>query len=89
MVAVGAMRLSTERDRDDDRSVAVLHAAFDAGITLDRLTSPNPAWRAETEPHRREVQTETLEAVDKIQPEVTEQYVDTGIHTDGQDRYVG
>ena len=28
------MRLSTERDRDDDRSVAVLHAALDAGITL-------------------------------------------------------
>ena len=28
------MRLSTEPDRDDDRSVAVLHAAFDAGVTL-------------------------------------------------------
>ena len=28
------MRLSTERDRDDDRSIAVLHAAFDAGITF-------------------------------------------------------
>lgn len=28
------MRLSTERDRDDARSIAVLHAALDAGITL-------------------------------------------------------
>ena len=28
------MRLSTERERDDARSVAVLHAGFDAGITL-------------------------------------------------------
>jgi aryl-alcohol dehydrogenase-like predicted oxidoreductase/histidinol phosphatase-like enzyme/predicted kinase len=28
------MRLSTDPDRDDDRSVDVLHAAFDAGVTL-------------------------------------------------------
>jgi aryl-alcohol dehydrogenase-like predicted oxidoreductase/histidinol phosphatase-like enzyme/predicted kinase len=28
------MRLSTERDRDDANSLAVLHAAFDAGVTL-------------------------------------------------------
>ena len=28
------MRLSTEPDRDDDRSVDSLHAAFDAGVTL-------------------------------------------------------
>lgn len=33
-IAIGCMRLSTETDRDDDRSVAVLHAAFDAGVTL-------------------------------------------------------
>ena len=33
-LAIGAMRLSTEADRDDDRSVQVLHAAFEAGITL-------------------------------------------------------
>ena len=33
-LALGCMRLSTERERDDDRAVAVLHAAFDAGITL-------------------------------------------------------
>jgi len=28
------MRLSTEPDRDEERSLAVLHAAFDAGVTL-------------------------------------------------------
>lgn len=28
------MRLSTEPDRNDERSIAVLHAAFDAGVTL-------------------------------------------------------
>ena len=33
-IALGAMRLSTEEDRDDDRSIAVLHAAFEAGVTL-------------------------------------------------------
>jgi aryl-alcohol dehydrogenase-like predicted oxidoreductase/predicted kinase len=32
--AIGCMRLSTEPDRDDARSLAVLHAAFDAGVTL-------------------------------------------------------
>ncbi len=32
--AIGCMRLSTEPARDDERSVAVLHAAFDAGVTL-------------------------------------------------------
>lgn len=31
---LGAMRLSTGAERDDERSVRVLHAAFDAGITL-------------------------------------------------------
>lgn len=34
LIGIGAMRLSTERDRDDDRSVAALHAAFHAGATL-------------------------------------------------------
>ena len=29
---MGGMRLSTERDRDETRAVAVLHAAFDAGV---------------------------------------------------------
>ncbi|HWI19860.1 MAG TPA: aldo/keto reductase, partial [Vicinamibacterales bacterium] len=33
-VAIGCMRLSTDADRDDDRSIAVLHAALDAGVTL-------------------------------------------------------
>jgi aryl-alcohol dehydrogenase-like predicted oxidoreductase/histidinol phosphatase-like enzyme len=33
-VALGCMRLSTERQRNDARSVALLHAAFDAGVTL-------------------------------------------------------
>ena len=34
MLALGCMRLSTERDRDDLRSIAVLHAALSAGVTL-------------------------------------------------------
>jgi aryl-alcohol dehydrogenase-like predicted oxidoreductase len=33
-MGMGAMRLSTERDRDDARAIAVLHAALDAGVTL-------------------------------------------------------
>lgn len=33
-IAIGCMRLSTDPDRNDDRSVEVLHAAFDAGVTL-------------------------------------------------------
>ena len=33
-IGMGAMRLSTARDRDDARSVEVLHAAFDAGVTF-------------------------------------------------------
>src|SRR5688572_10850826 len=33
-IAVGCMRMSTDPDRDDERSVEVLHAAFDAGVTL-------------------------------------------------------
>jgi aryl-alcohol dehydrogenase-like predicted oxidoreductase/histidinol phosphatase-like enzyme/predicted kinase len=33
-IGMGCMRLSTERDRDPDRAVAVLHDAFDAGITF-------------------------------------------------------
>src|SRR5262245_33193679 len=34
MVGLGCMRLSTERDRDDRRSLEVLHAALEAGITF-------------------------------------------------------
>jgi aryl-alcohol dehydrogenase-like predicted oxidoreductase/histidinol phosphatase-like enzyme/predicted kinase len=33
-IGLGAMRLSTERDRDESRAIAVLQAAFDAGLTL-------------------------------------------------------
>jgi hypothetical protein len=33
-VAIGCMRLSTAPDRDDERSMQVLHAALDAGVTL-------------------------------------------------------
>jgi aryl-alcohol dehydrogenase-like predicted oxidoreductase/histidinol phosphatase-like enzyme/predicted kinase len=33
-IAIGCMRLSTDPDRNDDRAIAVLHAAFDAGVTL-------------------------------------------------------
>ncbi len=33
-LGLGCMRLSTDRDRDEARAIAVLHAAFDAGITL-------------------------------------------------------
>jgi aryl-alcohol dehydrogenase-like predicted oxidoreductase len=34
LIGMGCMRLSTERTRDDERSIAVLHAAFDAGINF-------------------------------------------------------
>jgi aryl-alcohol dehydrogenase-like predicted oxidoreductase/predicted kinase len=34
MIGLGCMRLSTSRDRDDQRALAVIHAALDAGITL-------------------------------------------------------
>jgi aryl-alcohol dehydrogenase-like predicted oxidoreductase len=33
-IGLGCMRLSTTKDRDDARSVAVIHAALDAGATL-------------------------------------------------------
>ena len=33
-IAMGCMRLSTDPDRDDERAIGVLHAAFDAGVTL-------------------------------------------------------
>jgi aryl-alcohol dehydrogenase-like predicted oxidoreductase len=34
LIAIGAMRLSTEPDRDEQRAVATLHAAFNEGLTL-------------------------------------------------------
>lgn len=33
-LAIGCLRLSTEPDRDEGRAMAVLHAAFEAGVTL-------------------------------------------------------
>ncbi|HVH54793.1 MAG TPA: aldo/keto reductase [Vicinamibacterales bacterium] len=33
-LALGCMRLSTERDRNEHTAIAVLHAALDAGVTL-------------------------------------------------------
>jgi aryl-alcohol dehydrogenase-like predicted oxidoreductase/predicted kinase len=43
---MGCMRLSTAPDRDDERSIAVLHAALDAGVTfLD--TADAYAWNHE------------------------------------------
>jgi len=33
-IGLGCMRLSTARDRDDERAVEVIHAALDAGATL-------------------------------------------------------
>ena len=33
-IAMGCMRLSTERDRDEQRGVDVIHAALDTGVTL-------------------------------------------------------
>ena len=34
LMGMGGMRLSTERERDEERGIAVLHAAFDAGVTF-------------------------------------------------------
>jgi aryl-alcohol dehydrogenase-like predicted oxidoreductase/histidinol phosphatase-like enzyme len=34
MLGIGCMRLSTEPDRDEARAIAVLHAAFDAGVNF-------------------------------------------------------
>jgi aryl-alcohol dehydrogenase-like predicted oxidoreductase/predicted kinase len=34
LLAMGCMRLSTEPDRDEDRAIATLHAALDAGVRL-------------------------------------------------------
>ena len=34
VIGIGCMRLSTDRNRDEDRAIAVLHAAFDAGVTV-------------------------------------------------------
>jgi len=44
---MGAMRLSTRRDRDDGQGLAVLHAALDAGVTL--LDTADAYGRDETD----------------------------------------
>jgi aryl-alcohol dehydrogenase-like predicted oxidoreductase len=46
-LAIGCMRLSTEPDRHDETSIAMLHAAFDAGITL--LDTADAYCRDDTE----------------------------------------
>jgi aryl-alcohol dehydrogenase-like predicted oxidoreductase len=33
-IGMGCMRLSTERERDDESAIGVLHAAFDGGVTF-------------------------------------------------------
>src|SRR5215510_10563378 len=33
-LGIGCMRLSTESDRDDERAIELLHAAFDSGVTF-------------------------------------------------------
>ena len=45
--ALGCMRLSTAPDRDDERSISVLHAALDAGVRL--LDTADVYCRDETE----------------------------------------
>jgi len=34
MIGLGCMRLSTVADRDDERSINVIHAALDSGATM-------------------------------------------------------
>ena len=46
-IGAGCMRLSTDRDRDEDRAIAVLHAAFDAGVNV--LDTADAYCRDETE----------------------------------------
>ena len=33
-MGLGCMRLSTERERDEERGLTVLHAALDGGVTF-------------------------------------------------------
>jgi aryl-alcohol dehydrogenase-like predicted oxidoreductase/histidinol phosphatase-like enzyme len=50
LTAMGCMRVSTERDRDEARAIAVLHAAFDAGVNfLD--TADAYCWDADEAGH--------------------------------------
>ena len=49
-VGMGCMRLSTDPQRDDARSIGVLHAALDAGVTL-LDTADAYCWRDEEVGH--------------------------------------
>lgn len=51
-LALGCMRLSTDEDRDDERSVRVIHAALDSGVTL--LDSADSYALDDTELHHNE-----------------------------------
>jgi len=58
-IAIGCMRLSTEADRDDDRSIRVLHAALDAGVTfLD--TADSYCWTDDDLGHNERLIAHTL-----------------------------
>ena len=52
MVGLGCMRLSTEPDRDEERAVATLHAALDAGVRL--LDTADAYCRDASEPGHNE-----------------------------------
>jgi aryl-alcohol dehydrogenase-like predicted oxidoreductase/histidinol phosphatase-like enzyme len=54
VIALGAMRLSTDRDRDDERTIDVLHAAFDAGLELID-TADAYCWDASETGHNERV----------------------------------
>ena len=51
-IGLGCVRLSTPADRDDARSVAVIHAALDAGVTL--LDTSDAYCRDESETNHNE-----------------------------------
>src|SRR5262245_55487364 len=52
------------------------------------LTSSDRARRTDGECHRREVETDTLEAVDEILSEVAKQYIEPRIHADGGNGHI-
>jgi aryl-alcohol dehydrogenase-like predicted oxidoreductase/histidinol phosphatase-like enzyme len=59
VLAMGCMRLSTERDRDEARAIAVLHAAFDSGVTL-LDTADAYCWDASEVGHNERLIAEAL-----------------------------
>ncbi|HJR58350.1 MAG TPA: aldo/keto reductase [Vicinamibacterales bacterium] len=60
-LALGCMRLSTERDRDEAAALDVLHAAFDAGITL-LDTAPAYCWDDDERGHNERLIARALAA---------------------------